>query len=1199
VALLNCRHCETQNPDTARFCSTCGEPLVSSGDAGSHSPSLTGTRTQFHPAPMPADEAGRPFGARYLLLKRLGKGGMGEVWKARDLELEQIVALKMIRPELLEDADLVERFKKEITLARKVTHRNVTRIYDLGEVEGTRFISMEYLEGMNLKDFVQQEGALPEEKAISIIGGICEGLKAAHDAGVVHRDLKPQNILIDQHGQAHIMDFGIAFSGETAGITRTGALIGTPEYMSPEQVRGERLDARSDIYSLGLILYEMVTKDLPFPSDSVAASMYKRLSEKPRRPREVKRDLPPFLEKIILRCLEKERAFRYADIGELLEDLRQKQAPGLRRGRLAALAGRKAVLMSGVILLIAAGAAVALLVQRRVSPAPRPAPAPAGAPAISLAVFPFQNMTGDPNIAWIRSGLANLLTTDLTQARGIRVVSAARLSQTLNHLRLADLPAYDADTLQRVAGFVNVQMYLTGSFASLGGKIRVDAQIFRMEGKSAMPVAPFKAEARSEQDLFALVDSLARQVREKLGLSPAQIRAERSREIRRVTTASVPALREYTLALDLLHRGNYLEAVPGFQKAVGLDPSFAMAHTRLGEAFKALGRDPEALASLDTAAAHLDRVTERERFEINALRADLKHDDEAAIRSYETLVREFPNDPESYFNLASIYEQSGQDYDKAIENYRNALAGDASYAPAHYGLGRAYFRKGNFEEALKSFDAALRIQDQLGNLEGKATALNGLGAVYYEMGRDEEAVRHYRQSAEIKKQLGDLAGYAKSLSNIAQSDRRSGKYGEAILTVREALEIRKKIGDRKGECSTLESLGSIYYDAGRYEESLKAHQDSLRIAREVGDPRLVADNLANIGTVYLAQGRYTDADVFYQQALESRRRLGIQDGILKSLVDLGNLESAEGSPEKAMQHYLEAMQIARESEDADSVNAITINLGELYAEQGHYKSAQKSFEDALNDLRSSGDQLYFSLALKDSGNLLGLLGRFSEALARLSEAEKVARKTRNDALLGEILTARGDLLLRQGGLADAEKAFREAVNLSSRRKDLVAALRARIGTARVASLGGSAAGLRELSKAAEEAESLGNVPLILCARVAASRALLRAGRREQAFLEAGKAISRKAGYEGGEQLFQAHFLRGMSGIGGPDGETSAKHLIQALQILDSIRAELADAPTIGTFLARPDLKSDLLELSRGLKQSGKPAEANRASSMLR
>lgn len=1152
--------------------------------------------TRDLPGTAGSPQAGVLFGPRYRLLEKLGKGGMGEVWKARDLELDQLVALKMIRPELLEDPDLVDRFKQEITLARKVTHRSVTRIYDLGEFEGTRFISMEYLEGVNLKEFIKQEGPLPEEKTLPIIRAVCEGLKAAHDVGVVHRDLKPQNILIDRDGHAHIMDFGIAFSGETAGLTRTGALIGTPEYMSPEQVRGERLDQRSDIYSLGLIFYEMATADLPFTADSVASSMYKRLSEKPKKPRELRKEIPLFLEKIILRCLEKERAFRYNDVSEILADIQQRHAPGVNVRAVAGLLRRRKVLLTGVAVVVVLGIALALLLRRDLLPAgPR---GPTARVVTSVAVLPFQNTTLDPKVDWIRKGLATLLTTDLAQAKGIRVVSSARLDQTLNDLHLTDQREFDSATVQKVAGFLDAEMILTGSYASLGNTIRVDAQVYRLEGKEVSPMGTIKLTAEGEIGFLALVDDLARHAREKLGATPAQIQAERPRALKEVTTASVPAIREYTGALDLLHRGSYLEAVEGFKRAVGLDDAFAMAHARLGEAYRALGRDAEALQSLDLAVAHLEHVSEREVYVIKALQALLKNDTETAIQNYESLVQKYPIDPEAHFNLASVYDEKARNYDRATAHYQKAIDGDRKYAAAYYGLGRAQFQKGDTSGALKSFNAALAIQVELNNDEGKGTVLNGLGAVYYELGRDEEAARNYRESAEIKKKLGDHSGYARALSNLAQSFRRSGKFEEAIGAVQEALRIRRQIGDRRGECSNLESLGNIYYEAGRYQDSLKAHQESLRIARETGHAALIASNLSNIGAVYLAMGRYDEAEVFYQQALEKSREIGDKDGIARSLVDLGYFEFVGGLAERALGHYYEAMKVAREIEFADGIIAASVNLGALHLDQGRYEAALDALQDALRLLESSGDQRQTAIALKDLGELHARLGQFAEATPRLDEAEKIARGLGNEGLLGEILTSRGTLLLLQENTAEAGKAFRRAVDLLTRHGDAGAILRARIGLASQAALEGKGGGLTSLAEASRQADRLGHTLLIISAEAALARVALQAGKKDQALQAAEAVISRTAISGSAEPAFQARLVRGTARLGTGKKTEGAVDLLEALRILERIRGEL-DAAQASSLLARPDVKRAVVDLSRGLKEAGKAAEAERIAAWQR
>jgi len=1123
---------------------------------------------------------------------------MGEVWKARDLELNHFVALKTIRPELLEDPDLVDRFKHEITLARKVTHKNVCRIHDLGEVEGTRFISMEYLEGKNLKQFLEAEGPLPEEKAIPIIRGICEGLKAAHEAGVVHRDLKPQNILIDHDGVAHIMDFGIAFSGETAGITRTGALIGTPEYMSPEQVRGERLDIRSDIYSLGLIFYEIVTQDLPFTSDSVASSMYKRLSEKPRRPRELKADIPDFLEKIILRCLEKERSFRYVSVDEILADIQKRQAPGLSREYLGALARERKGLLAGLALLLLAGIGLGVLFQKGFLSLGRGAGPAALGEVSSVAVLPFQNLTGDPKSDWLRAGLANLLTTDLAQARGIRVVSSARLAQILNDLHLADLKGFDAGTLTKVAEFLDAQMVLTGSYTSVGETLRVDAEVFRIQGQEAVQGANFKVTAQGEKEFLGLVDTLARQVRESMGATPAQIQAERPKDLQQVISASVPAVREYTSAVEQLHRGGYLEAVEGFKRAIALDANFTLAHARLGEAYQSLGREPEAVASLDTAASHLERASERETFVIKALQASLKHDTQGAVQNYEALVKLYPNDPESYFSLAATYEQ-GDDYDKAVVNYQKAIQGDDKYAAAFYGLGRAQFRLGKFDDALKSFNTAVGLQDQTKNEEGKATALNGLGAVYYQMGRDDEAIQYYRQSAEIKKRIGDLKGYANSLSNIAQAYRRSGKFDDAIRAAQESIENNRSIGDRDGECMHLESLGSIYLDAGRFGDSLKAHQESLRIAREIGDEPVIAANLGNIGSVYSAQGRYADAEVYFQQALEKRRAIGDKDGILRSLVDLGSLQTVEGADDKALQSYLEGMKLAREIDDLDVLVAISLNLAELYTDQGHYRAAGVSLEEAIKLIGTSEDQFNLVLADKFSGDLAGRLGRSEEAESRLADAGRIAASLKNESLISDVLSVKGGLRLRQRRLPDASTEFRRALDLATRSQDSVLTLQARIGLGLAQALAGDDAGVKQLQQAVKDADSLGNAPLVLHSQVALARATLHAKRPLEADAAAAKALARGAAYAGSEWYFQAHLVRGLSALASGRADQAGAQLGEALAVLEKLSSELPDAAAVQKFFSRPDLRADLAELSEGLNRTGHSAEAAKVAGWAR
>jgi len=271
-------------------------------------------------------EKGGLFAGRYEILATLGKGGMGVVYRANDRKLDDIVALKVLRPEMLKDDPThIERFKQEIKLARKITHRNVLRTHDFGEAEGTPYISMEFLEGVTLKDLIKSKGALPVGVGLRIAKQICAGLEAAHRQGVIHRDIKPQNMLIlPESGEVKIMDFGIARVSELkgqSGLTSDGTVMGTPDYMPPEQAQGNPADFRSDIYSLGVVLFEVFTGRLPFSGDTVMALVMNHIQKPPPRPRSLNPGLPEDLETIILRCLEKAPAKRYAQVADIQKDL--------------------------------------------------------------------------------------------------------------------------------------------------------------------------------------------------------------------------------------------------------------------------------------------------------------------------------------------------------------------------------------------------------------------------------------------------------------------------------------------------------------------------------------------------------------------------------------------------------------------------------------------------------------------------------------------------------------------------------------------------------------------------------------------------------------------------------------------------------------------------------------------------------------
>src|SRR5215471_5073035 len=325
---MQCTNCGFENQASAATCVKCATPFPGSDLtlAGSTETTPSSSFTQAPPAAPSAAtpaviEVGSVVGNRFEILQLLGEGGMGAVYKAHDRELEKDVALKLIRAELASNPEILQRFKQEIILARQVTHRNVIRIFDIGQADGHKYITMEYLEGRDLRGVLREKGKLPPEEAAKIVLQICRALEAAHGEGVIHRDLKPQNIMLDANGRAYVMDFGIARSAYLPGMTQTGALVGTPEYMSPEQAKGEKLDERSDLFSLGVILYELLIGTSPYHSDTPLATLWRRIQEKAKPLDEIDPTIPKPLCDIVAKALEIEARDRFASASEFAHQL--------------------------------------------------------------------------------------------------------------------------------------------------------------------------------------------------------------------------------------------------------------------------------------------------------------------------------------------------------------------------------------------------------------------------------------------------------------------------------------------------------------------------------------------------------------------------------------------------------------------------------------------------------------------------------------------------------------------------------------------------------------------------------------------------------------------------------------------------------------------------------------------------------------
>src|SRR5579859_4241769 len=560
---MECPKCATENGIHASRCGKCDTPLP-----GTDSPETLNDSTKAWSAAVTPQTAGKMAGSRgdietgtvlanrYEILALLGQGGMGAVYKAHDKELERTVALKLIRADLASNPEILRRFKQELILARQVTHKNVIRIFDLGQSEGIKFISMDFVEGQDLRVLLLERGKFPAEQAARLMLQICRALEAAHAEGVIHRDLKPQNIMVTPDGRVYVMDFGIARSAYLPGMTQTGALIGTPEYMSPEQARGEKLTERSDLFSLGVIFYELLTAKSPYPSDAALGTLWKRLQEKPKSPTEVDASVPKALSDMVMSALEIEPEKRMASAREMARQLEIWLGPSAGSSTIILPAPRTAPYWKWASAALGVLLVGALIVFRVKVPSK---PAPAHAP-VSVLVADFTNSTGDPVFD---ETLEPPLSVALEDASFISSYNRNQAKKIGNQLQPGS-SALD-ETMERLVGNrEGINYVVSGLIQKKGSGYEVRAKT--LETATGKVVAEADEEASDKKSVLGVVEKIAARTRRALGDStPESVQLTAAGTF---TTSSLEAAHAYALAQDLQWAGKWEEALPLYEQAI-------------------------------------------------------------------------------------------------------------------------------------------------------------------------------------------------------------------------------------------------------------------------------------------------------------------------------------------------------------------------------------------------------------------------------------------------------------------------------------------------------------------------------------------------------------------------------------------------------------------------------------------------------
>jgi eukaryotic-like serine/threonine-protein kinase len=782
-------------------------------------------------------QIGSVLGNRYEILQLLGEGGMGAVYKARDVELERDVALKVIKSELADHPEILRRFKQELILARQVTDRNVIRIFDIGEAGKTKFITMEYLEGENLHQILKQRGKLEVAEAVDIMEQAASGLAAAHREGIIHRDLKPGNIMRDKSGRVVVMDFGLArtFSGD--GMTRTGAMLGTIEYMSPEQAQGKELKASSDVFTFGLILYELVSGVMPFQAESAIASLLMRTQQRALPLSDVDKNVPGTLSNIVAKCLEKDPANRYQSATELDADLRAWQTSGgkkvsassmrLRMNRLRELPWQSLAFAGVLIVAIAAG--MTWMVVRRQQAAKSGPPAP-----ISVLVADFANNTGDP---LLDNTLEPMVGLALEGASFINVFGREDARKVAEKLPNPS-DKLDQPTALRVALNQGIYTVITGDISLRGDGYEITA--IALDPSSRKVLATKTITVGDKKDILSSLPTLVDPIRTALGDTepPEKQFNEVSGGFK---AASLEAVHQDSIGVDEQFAGKFQDAFDSFQKAAQLDPNFARAYTGMAAMDENLGKQEDALKYMNLAMQHKDNMTEREQYRDLGLFYRTKGAWKDCVDEYGKLVAKYPADRVGWNNL-SLCDAQLRDEPGALQAAQKAVDIVPKGVGPRLNLAFISVLDGDFAGGEKAAGYALSINPKAAQgilIEGEA-----------QLGEGE-----IDKAADTYKQLDAFGPAATSTAAAALADLAAyqGKFADAagILTQGAAADLAAK--DNDSAARKFVALASVEEMQEKNSAAVADADKALKNSQTMQIEFLAARNYVDAGELAKAQ----------------------------------------------------------------------------------------------------------------------------------------------------------------------------------------------------------------------------------------------------------------------------------------------------------------------------------------------------------
>lgn len=870
---MKCPQCHTVNPDFAESCSYCGNPIPVSDSETIQKLDAT------------VLSPGSDFGPRYRIEALLGEGGMGRVYKAYDKDLDRTVAIKVVREGIMGDAEVLRRFKQELLLASKISHKNILRIHDMGEVGDVRLISMAYVEGKDLQGIQQENPKLPLERVLKFATQLAEALAAAHSEGVVHRDLKPQNILVNKDDQIFVSDFGLAKSFEEGaiGMTRTGAFIGTPRYMSPEQVDGKPADLRSDLYSYGLIIYELVTGESPFTGDSVLKVMYQRVREKPKDPKQVNPEVPSWLARIIMRCLEVDPAQRYQSAYEILADLKGSKSTSGSRVMQIELPGftewRWVWGAAGLLVLLSLALAIPPVRHFIFAGRAKSGSAISGVPPLSegkfVAILPFKVLGDDQSLGYVAEGMNEALTTKLFQLKDLRLASETAVAKVS-----------EKDPLEKTARSLGVNLIVQGTIQGNATKMAVILNLQDVADGRKLWSNTFTG---TTQDLLSLED--------KVNTELVSALSEKASNEELAHGASHPT--ENIEAYDLYLKGrkamrgqqdlnNVQTAIAYYEDALKKDPGFALAYAGVADASLVMYREKKdgfwsekAVMAAQRAAGLNDNLAEV-HFALGSVYNATGKTTES-IAELKRALELAPNSDEGYVHLGATYLAGGQSTE-AIHAYQKAIEINPYYWVNYNSIGNAYFQLGDYDKAMDAYRRMTELEPD------NAFGYISMGNVYLQQGKYEEAIPPYQKALALQP-------HSATYTNLGTAYFFLKRYSDAVPMYEKAVEMSPNDEILEG------NLADAYRWSGQRDKANAAYDQAIALAYkdlEV-NPRS-AETLGDLALYYAKKGDSPHAVAFI------RRARAIEPNRVALLYDAAVVQVLAGDIDEAMKSLRQAFQ---------------------------------------------------------------------------------------------------------------------------------------------------------------------------------------------------------------------------------------------------------------------------------------------------